>query len=94
MLRPRGLEKLYPDIVPQNECGLNHTEKDSHKILHVRLVAEIVANNDELHVFGIRFRYWLPVSSSTPIIHTHNKVQRDPAQNTKNKYAYKVKSSF
>jgi hypothetical protein len=40
-------------------------ETDSHQILHVRLVAEIVANNEELYVFGVRFRYWLPVNSST-----------------------------
>jgi hypothetical protein len=37
----------------------------SQKVFHVRLVAEIVANNEELHVFGIRFRYWLTVNSST-----------------------------
>jgi hypothetical protein len=40
-------------------------EMESHKILHVRLVAEIVANNEELHVIGIKFQYWLPVNSST-----------------------------
>jgi hypothetical protein len=24
MLGPRGLEKLYADIISQNECGFNH----------------------------------------------------------------------
>jgi hypothetical protein len=46
-------------------AAFHAAEKDSHQILHVRLVAEIVANNEELHVTGIRFRYWLPVNSST-----------------------------
>jgi hypothetical protein len=33
-----------------------HAEKkDSHKTLHVRLVAEIVANNEELHVLASDF---------------------------------------
>jgi hypothetical protein len=38
---------------------------DSHQIILVRLVAEIVANNEELHIAGIKFRYRLPVNSST-----------------------------
>jgi hypothetical protein len=38
---------------------------DSHQILHVRLVTEIVANNEEVNVSGIRFGYWFPVNSST-----------------------------
>jgi hypothetical protein len=30
MLGPRGLEKLYADIIAQNECGFNHF-KEGHQ---------------------------------------------------------------
>jgi uncharacterized protein (DUF2126 family) len=46
-------------------AAFHAAETDFHQILHVRLVAEIVANNEEVHVIGIRFRYWLPVDLST-----------------------------
>jgi hypothetical protein len=39
-------------------------EMDHHKILHVRLVAKIIAKNKELHVAGIRFRYDLSINST------------------------------
>jgi hypothetical protein len=28
MLEPRGLEKLYADIISQNECGFSHSKEE------------------------------------------------------------------
>jgi hypothetical protein len=39
-----------PSVQFCDELAANYAaEMDSHRILHVRLVAEIVANNKELH---------------------------------------------
>jgi hypothetical protein len=48
--------QLFQSIQFCDELAAFHAaETDSHQILHIRLVAEIVANDEELHVIGTRF---------------------------------------
>jgi hypothetical protein len=64
--------KPVPLVRFRGELAAYHTaETDYHQILNLRLVAEklvteVTANNKELCVTGIRFKYWLvPVYSWT-----------------------------